>query len=73
MQQEVKLNKQDQNVYIQKIANLAGTGDDGVSYKKAIDKLNKKQLDEIGTDRSSGKPIKDVYKRQQYTSNCNYW
>ena len=57
MQQEVKLNKQDQNVYIQKIANLAGTGDDGVSYKKAIDKLNKKQLDEIGTDRSSGKPI----------------
>ena len=57
MQQEVKLNKQDQNVYIQKIANLTGTGDDGVSYKKAIDKLNKKQLDEIGTDRSSGKPI----------------
>lgn len=57
MQQEVKLNKQDQNVYIQKIANLAGTGDDNVSFKKAIDKLNKKQLDEIGTDRSQGKPI----------------
>lgn len=57
MQQEVKLNKQDQNVYIQKIANLAGTGDDNISYKKAIDKLNKKQLDEVGTDRSQGKPI----------------
>lgn len=57
MQQEVKLNKQDQNIYIQKIANLAGTGDDNISYKKAIDKLNKKQLDEIGTDRSQGKPI----------------
>ncbi|MBO5005101.1 MAG: AAA family ATPase, partial [Clostridia bacterium] len=57
MQQEVKLNKQDQNIYIQKIVNLAGTGDDNVSYKKAIDKLNKKQLDEIGTDRSQGKPI----------------
>lgn len=57
MQQEVKLNKQDQNVYIQKIANLAGTGDDNISYKKTIDKLNKKQLDEIGTDRSQGKPI----------------
>ena len=82
MQQEVKLNKQDQNVYIQKIANLAGTGDDGVSYKKAIDKLNKKQLDEIGTDRSSGKPINisiskinkyeeeikelEIYKEKQY-------
>lgn len=57
MQQEVKLNKQDQNIYIQKIANLAGTGEDNISYKKAIDKLNKKQLDEIGTDRSQGKPI----------------
>ena len=57
MQQEVKLNVQDQNIYIQKIANLASTGDDTVSYKKAIDKLNKKQLDEIGTERSQGKPI----------------
>lgn len=57
MQQQVKLNKQDQNIYIQKIANLAGTGDDNISYKKTIDKLNKKQLDEIGTDRSQGKPI----------------
>ena len=57
MQQEVKLNVQDQNVYIQKIANLASTGDDSISYKKAIDKLNKKQLDEIGTERSQGKPI----------------
>ena len=57
MQQETKLNKQDQNIYIQKIANLAGTGDDNISFKKVIDKLNKKQLDEIGTDRSQGKPI----------------
>ena len=57
MQQGVKLNKQDQNIYIQKIANLAGTGDDNISYKKTIDKLNKKQLDEIGTERSQGKPI----------------
>lgn len=57
MQQEIKLNKQDQNIYIQKIANLAGTGDDNISYRKAVEKLNKKQLDEIGTDRSQGKPI----------------
>ena len=57
MQQEVRLNMQDQNILVQKIANLASTGDDSVSYKKAIDRLNKKQLDEIGTDRSQGKPI----------------
>ena len=36
MQKEVKLNVQDQNVYIQKIANLASTGDDSISFKKAI-------------------------------------
>lgn len=60
MQQDVKLNVQEQNVYIQKIANLASTGDDNVSLKKAIDKLNKKQLEEIGTDRSQGKPINIV-------------
>ena len=57
MQKEVKLNIQDQNILVQKIANLASTGDDSISYKKAIDKLNKKQLDEIGTDRSQEKPI----------------
>lgn len=57
MQQEVKLEKNSQNSLIQKMANLAGTGDDGVSYKKAIDKLYKKQLDEVGTYRSTGKPI----------------
>ncbi|MDO4975530.1 MAG: ATP-binding protein [Alphaproteobacteria bacterium] len=57
MQQEVKLEKNSQNALIQKMANLAGTGEDNVSYKKAIDKLYKKQLDEVGTYRSTGKPI----------------
>ena len=57
MQQEVKLEKSSQNSLIQKMANIAGTGEDNVSYKKAIDKLYKKQLDEVGTYRSTGKPI----------------
>ena len=57
MQQEVKLDSQDQNILLQKLANLAGTGEDNLSYKKMIDKLNKKQLEEIGTDRSQGRPI----------------
>ena len=57
MQQEVKLDKGSQNVLIQKMANIAGTGEDNVSYKRAIDKLYKKQLDEVGTYRSQGKPI----------------
>ena len=60
MQQEVKLEKNSQNVLVQKMANIAGTGQDNVSYNKALDKLYKKQLDEIGTYRSQGKPINIV-------------
>ena len=56
-QQEVKLGKQEQNILIQKLANLIGTGDDNVSYKRAIDRINRRQLDEIGTQRSREKPI----------------
>ena len=52
MQQEVKLEQNTQNAMVQKVANLAGTGDDSVSYQKALDKINKKQLEEIGTTRS---------------------
>lgn len=57
MQQEVKIEKNNQNILIQKISNLLETGEDKISYKKAIEKINKKQLDEIGTTRSQGKPI----------------
>ncbi len=59
-QQEVKLNEQKQNILIQKIANIAGTGDSEISYNKVKERLNKKQVDEIGTDRTQGKPINIV-------------
>ncbi len=65
MQTEVKLEKNEQNILIQKIANLAGTGEDNVSYKKALEKINKKQIEEIGTLRSSGRPI-NVVKEEQF-------
>ena len=58
-QQEVKLGKQEQNILIQK---LVGTGDDNVSYKRAIDRINRRQLDEIGTSRSREKPINIIEK-----------
>lgn len=60
MQQEVKLDKNVQNAMVQKVANLAGTGDDNISYKKALEKINKKQVEEIGTSRSQGRPINIV-------------
>lgn len=56
-QNEVKLQNQEQNILIQKIANLAQTGDDTVSFKKIIDRVNKRQLDEVGSERSREKPI----------------
>lgn len=82
-QTEVKLEKQEQNILVQKLANLAGTGEDNVSYKKALEKLNKRQIEEIGTLRTTGRPMNIVkeeqfnlqdeigeleeYKEQQYT------
>ncbi len=62
-QQEVKLEKNQQNMLIQKIANLVGTGEDNVSYKRALDRINRRQLDEVGTERSREKPINIVSRK----------
>lgn len=68
-QDEVKLEKQEQNILIQKIANLVGTGEDNVSFKRAIDRIDRRKLDEIGTERSREKPInileKEIQKLEQ--------
>ena len=68
-QQEVRLGKQEQNILVQKIANLVGTGDDNISYKRAADRMNRRQLDEIGTERSREKPINRVAKKIQELQN----
>ena len=69
MQQEVKIARDTQNILIQKISNLLETGEDNISYKKAVDKINKMQLDKIGTERSREKPIniiqKNIYNIQE--------
>ena len=65
MQEEVKLDKQEQSILIQKLANLAGTGDDSLSYKKVMDRLNKMQIEEIGSDRSQGRPMNIVKDRMK--------
>lgn len=57
MQKEVKLEKDVQNLLIQKISNIISTGKHNTSYKKAIERINKRQTDEIGTSRTRGKPI----------------
>ena len=62
MQQEVKIEKNTQNILIQKISNLLETGEDKISYKKAVEKLNRIQLEKIGTERSREKPINIIQK-----------
>lgn len=56
-QKEVKLEDKEQSMLVQKIANLVGTGEDNTSFKLALNRINKRQLDEIGTERSREKPI----------------
>lgn len=62
LQQEVKIGKESQSMLIQRISNLLGTGEDNISFKKAMDKINKKQLEEVGTERSKEKPINIIQK-----------
>ena len=69
MQQEVKIGKDTQSTLIQRLSNLLGTGEDNISYKKAIEKINKKQLEEIGTERSREKPINILEKNIEKNKN----
>ena len=62
-QQETVLDKDSQSILVQKVANLAGTGDDKVSFQRAMDKLNKRQIEEIGTNRTQDRPLNLVQKQ----------
>ena len=68
-QQEVKLDNNNQHMLIQKISNLVGSGEDNVSYKLAMDRLNRKLLDEVGTVRSREKPINILTKQIEELEN----
>ncbi len=49
MQNETKLEDKEQISLLQKLSNLVSTGEDNLSYQKIMNKLNKRQLEEIGT------------------------
>lgn len=65
LQQEVVLDSTTQNVLVQKVANLAGTGEDTVSFQKAMDKLNKRLVEEVGTNRTQDRPLNLIQKRMK--------
>jgi len=69
LQQEVVLNNQNQNILIQKLSNIMGTGEDKVSFQKAMERLNKKLVEEVGTSRTQDRPINIVQNRMEKVSN----
>lgn len=56
-QEGLRLSKSSQASIIQKISNLISSGDDNISYRKSMDKINKMQNEEVGTERTSQRPI----------------
>ena len=56
-QNSVVLDENNQNILTQKIANILSSGEENSSYKKVIMNLSKKLLEEVGTDRSTDRPI----------------
>ena len=56
-QGEVRLDQDSQNSMVQKISNIAGTGDDSISFEKVLKKLKDKLNEEVGTSRTKDKPI----------------
>lgn len=68
-QKEVELDSDNQNLLIQKIANLLSSGDDNISYKKSMEKLEKKLRDEVGTNKTVGRPLNEVLGKIAYINN----
>lgn len=56
-QTNVVLDNNNQNILTQKIANILSSGEDNISYKKVINNLSKKLLEEVGTERSADRPL----------------
>ncbi len=57
MQKEVIVDNNTQGILLQKVANLAESGSEDVSYKKALSNINSMLLNEVGTSNSKERPI----------------
>ena len=56
-QKEVVVDSSTQGILLQKVANLAESGAEDVSYKKAMSNINSRLLSEVGTSNSKERPI----------------
>jgi len=65
-QEKVRLKSNIQNDVINRISNLVSTGDDVISYKETINKIKSEQLELIGSDRTTQKPINRINSKIDY-------
>lgn len=56
-QKEVVLESASRRNITQKMSNIISTGEDNTSYKKTIDKLNRKYIEEVGNERTVERPL----------------
>ena len=56
-QDKVLVDSNGRKSIIQKLTNMIQSGDEGVSYDKAKQKLQKKLLEDVGTERTQNKPL----------------
>ncbi len=63
MQNSVVLNASDKNQMVQKLSNLISTGEDNISYKNLIKRIQDKRRTEVGTSKTQNMPINQVEKR----------
>ena len=68
-QNNIKINKSVQNEMIQKISNIVSSGDENISYKRTLEKINKSQLEMVGTDRTKEKPINIINEKIERLKN----
>lgn len=64
-QKHVVLDNEKQSILTQKIANILSTGQENISYKKTKELLNKKLIEDVGNERTVGRPINKVDEKLQ--------
>ena len=62
-QEGVQLSDKARSSVIQKLSNIVLSGNENTSYNLATERIARKQMEEIGTNRSSGRPINIVEKQ----------
>ena len=68
-QKNVVLDNNEQSVLTQKITNILSSGEENISYKKTKELLNKKLIEEVGSERTVGRPINVINGKLQEIRN----